>query len=72
MPWENARCRLCDGLQSRKRSEATYWDQSQRSEDCKRVIATLRVLVQDVEFQKSTRPRIMMAMAIYRDLQPHL
>lgn len=62
----NYPCRLCDGHQKHDSTIANYWNESGTGEDWKDTIAALLTITQVPEFQKSTKPRVLMALAIGR------
>ncbi|KAF2178853.1 hypothetical protein K469DRAFT_598368 [Zopfia rhizophila CBS 207.26] len=67
--WDKLPCRLCDGPQTehtQQRDTNTYWNNGDCGEDWKDVIASLLAVTEILEFQKSTKPRILMAFAIRR------
>lgn len=63
--WKNATCILCDGTGSEREAE-TAWNQQALGEMWKDVIAGLIAITQEEKFQQSSRPRVLMAVAIGR------
>jgi len=67
--WGDYPCRICDEPQKKgQRDPETYWNghTETKDENWKDVIAALLVITELEEFQKSRKPRIMMALTIKR------
>jgi serine/threonine-protein kinase ATR len=48
------------------RDPKVYWDSSDRGEDWRDIVAALLMITKEPKFQNSTRPRVLMAIAIGR------
>lgn len=59
-------CRLCDGLEKHDSTTTKYWNDVGPGEDWKDTIAALLAITEVDVFQKSTKPRVLMALAIGR------
>lgn len=59
-------CTLCDINNQQERSENSYWDLVDRSENWKDVIAAMLAIAREEKFQASPRSKILMAVAIGR------
>lgn len=64
--WQQFSCVLCDGTATQDRSQEVYWDKGDRGDDWKEAVATLLAITKEAKFQNSTRPRVLMAVAIGR------
>lgn len=64
--WQNLPCRICDDRRSTRRDESTYWNGHDCDEDWKDAIAALLSILEIQEFQKSSKPRVLMALTIRR------
>lgn len=64
--WEQLSCTLCDGTSSEKRGRDVYWNVGDGTEDWKEVSAALLAITKETKFQTSSRPRVLMAIAIGR------
>lgn len=64
--WQSLTCALCDEPATKVRPPEVYWDKGDRGEDWKEVIAALLAITKEPKFQNSTRPRVLMAVAIGR------
>ncbi|KAI8936862.1 hypothetical protein NX059_006098 [Plenodomus lindquistii] len=63
---KNLRCILCDVSDEAERHATVYWDTHSNNEDWKDAIAAMLLITQQSKFQKSTKARILMAVAIGR------
>lgn len=57
---------VCDDKVTKNRSPDIYWDSHEYGEDWKEVIAALLAVTKQPKFQNSSRPRVLMAVAIGR------
>ena len=64
--WQTLKCTLCDTLSKSNRDGLVYWNSDDGEEDWKEVIAALLVITKESTFQKSSKARILMAVAIGR------
>ncbi|KAJ4304960.1 serine/threonine-protein kinase M1 [Kalmusia sp. IMI 367209] len=64
--WQSSQCILCDATGSLAREARVYWNQQASNEMWKDVIAGLIAITQEEKFQQSSRPRVLMAVAIGR------
>ena len=64
--WQQLSCVLCDGTATQDRSQEVYWDKGDRGDDWKEAVAALLAITKEAKFQNSTRPRVLMAVAIGR------
>ncbi|UPX14349.1 Non-specific serine/threonine protein kinase [Ascochyta rabiei] len=65
--WQQLNCTLCDlGPNIKDRSQKMYWDRNGCGEDWKEIIAALLAMTKEPKFQKSTKPRVLMAITIGR------
>lgn len=64
--WQDLTCALCDESTTEIRPPEVYWDNHGYGEDWKEVIAALLAITKESKFQHSTRPRVLMAVAIGR------
>ena len=64
--WKSATCTLCDTPGSLARESTIHWNQQALEEIWKDVIAGLITITLEKKFQQSSRPRVLMAVAIGR------
>ncbi|ORX98750.1 hypothetical protein BCR34DRAFT_142938 [Clohesyomyces aquaticus] len=64
--WADAQCSLCDGNQYPMRESARYWNSVSSGEEWKDTIAALLTITEIADFEGSTKPRVLMALAIRR------
>lgn len=64
--WQQLRCTACDGTQFEERTPDVYWNMGDGGEDWKEVAAALLAITKETKFQTSSRPRVLMAIAIGR------
>lgn len=64
--WQSAPCTLCDASCSITRGGTLHWDQKSPDEMWKDVIAGMIAITREEKFQHSSRPRVLMAVAIGR------
>src|SRR4051794_39060566 len=62
--WRRMTCRLCDDAQTLQQDEATCWSNGEHGEHWKDVIAAVLAITELQEFRESTKPRVLMALAI--------
>ncbi|KAL6705751.1 serine/threonine-protein kinase M1 [Coniothyrium glycines] len=59
-------CTLCDRADTERRSPAVYWNSQDGVDDWKEVIAAMLVITKEPKFQRSSKSRVLMAIAIGR------
>jgi serine/threonine-protein kinase ATR len=59
-------CTICDLPHDTDRSSTSYWNSHNGPEDWKDVIAAMLVITKEAKFQRSSRARVLMAVAIGR------
>lgn len=59
-------CTVCDASHTPQRDEKKYWNNSDYGEDWKDVAAAMLAITEINEFQESSKPRILLALAIRR------
>lgn len=64
--WQQFRCTLCDETNPKGRTPYVYWNTVDGAEDWKEVVAALLAITKEPKFQTSSRPRVLMAIAIGR------
>ncbi|KAF2473193.1 uncharacterized protein BDR25DRAFT_257421, partial [Lindgomyces ingoldianus] len=64
--WRSLPCRVCDNPQTPNRGSAIYWEVVASGEDWKETIAALLAITEIQEFERSTKPRVLMALSIRR------
>ncbi|KAL5418072.1 hypothetical protein PMIN06_006043 [Paraphaeosphaeria minitans] len=64
--WKDSPCTLCDSTDKVQREVKVYWDQRDPGEMWKDAIAGMIAMTQEARFQSSSRPRVLMAVAIGR------
>ncbi|KAF2712355.1 hypothetical protein K504DRAFT_372017 [Pleomassaria siparia CBS 279.74] len=64
--WKNQECTICDASTTTERGVTSYWDKSNCGEDWKDTVAAMLSVTGIQEFQESSKPRILMALAIRR------
>ncbi len=64
--WQIAKCTLCDSPRNSARSDTVYWNNVEGTEDWKDVIAAMLLITKEDIFQKSSKARVLMAVAIGR------
>ncbi|KAF2791318.1 hypothetical protein K505DRAFT_376871 [Melanomma pulvis-pyrius CBS 109.77] len=64
--WTKMTCTVCDASYTPQRDEKTYWNNSDYGEDWKDVTAAMLSITEINEFQESSKPRILLALAIRR------
>lgn len=65
--WQEATCRVCDETDSQDASvDSAYWDRNISDESWKDAIAALANITREERFNKSSKPRVLMAVAVQR------
>lgn len=64
--WQQLSCTLCEKTPSSDRIPEVYWNTNDSGEDWKEVVVALLAITKEPKFQNSTKPRVLMAVAIGR------
>lgn len=64
--WHHFRCVACDTTESENHDRSIHWDKDSSDESWKDVVAALNSIIAEDHFDKFSKPRILMAVAIRR------
>jgi serine/threonine-protein kinase ATR len=64
--WREFTCIVCDATEPQTHEQSIHWDKDISDETWKDVIAALDAITQEDKFNKSSKPRVLMAIAIRR------
>jgi len=64
--WQDLMCIVCDATESQNHDRPIHWDKDISDETWKDTVAALHAITQEERFDKSSKPRILMAIAIRR------